>query len=78
MDSDKLQSDLDKAHQQELNDLEDKLTEKHRKELGNLEKQLTSKIEELAEAHKVMKSCDQLFDESDHLDGLASCHNEVS
>ncbi|KAK3603155.1 hypothetical protein CHS0354_042986 [Potamilus streckersoni] len=43
---------LEIAHQQELQDLEEKLTEKHNKELDNLEKQLRSQIEEMSHKHK--------------------------
>ncbi|KAL3832339.1 hypothetical protein ACJMK2_023991, partial [Sinanodonta woodiana] len=43
---------LEIAHQQELQDLEEKLTEKHGKELDNLEKQMKSQIEQLSNKHK--------------------------
>ena len=44
---------LELAHQQELQDVEERLTDKHKKELENLETQLKSRLDDMAEKHQL-------------------------
>ena len=44
---------LELAHQQELQDLEDRLTDKHRKEKDNLETQFKSRLDDIEEKHRL-------------------------
>lgn len=44
---------LELAHQQELQDLEERLVQKHMNELNNLETQHQSRLDDMAEKYKV-------------------------
>lgn len=44
---------MEVAHQQELQDLEDRLTDKHRKEIENLETQYKSRLDDIGEKHRL-------------------------
>ena len=53
MDTEKLKSDLEAAHQQELRDLEQTLHEKLEKEIRNLEHRHRQEVEEIQQQHNV-------------------------
>ena len=44
---------LELAHQQELQDVEERLTDKHKKELENLETQFKTRLDDMAEKHQL-------------------------
>ena len=70
---------LELAHQQELQDLEDRLTDKHRKDLDNLETQYRSRIEDMGEKHRleVERLRNELLQAQQALDQYPDIQEEV-